>query len=323
MNLIFLILYNGNMKFSVIVPVYNVEKYITKCLESVKSQTLTDFECLVINDGTKDGSIEVAKNVTKDDQRFIYLDKENGGLSDARNLGLSKAKGEYVFFLDSDDFIDSNLLLDTYNMAKKYDSDIVLFDLYHEDENGNYSITKGGYKEVTSYKDDKELLFVVNSANNKIYKRDLLKDKQFIKGMWYEDMASIPVWLCKANNVSYVNKPLYHYIQRGSSITHSTDERVFDIYKALDNIKKELGIESKDISKLYLKNCLMMTTLRIKDMDDKEIRLNYYKKNMDLLDDNYRDWYKDINNVNFNIKQKIIFFLLKHEKYKLVDRIYH
>ena len=95
---------------SVIVPVYNVEKYISKCLELVKEQTLTDFECLIIDDGTKDNSIEKAIKVIGDDERFKIYHKVNGGLSDARNYGIDKATGEYLFFLDSDDYIDDTLL---------------------------------------------------------------------------------------------------------------------------------------------------------------------------------------------------------------------
>ena len=117
------------MKVSVIVPVYNVEKYIEKCLLSIQNQTFTDFECLVINDGTKDKSIEVAKKVVGNDPRFRFFDKENGGLSDARNFGIEKASGEYLCFIDSDDYIHEELLELTYMMGKEYDSDIVCFDM--------------------------------------------------------------------------------------------------------------------------------------------------------------------------------------------------
>ena len=304
---------------SVIVPVYNVEKYISKCLESVKEQTLTDFECLIIDDGTKDNSIEKAIKVIGDDERFKIYHKVNGGLSDARNYGIDKATGEYLFFLDSDDYIDDTLLEDTYNMAKKYDSDIVCFDMMYVYDNGEEKISYGADFECKSYKDDNSVIFINNSSNNKIYRRTFMNDKRFIKGMWYEDLAVIPVWLSKANNVSHVSKPLYYYLQREGSISHSADPRIFDIYKALNIIKEQLHT---DLTDLYLDNCLIMTTLRIRDIEDKNMRIDFYNKHINYLDNDCPKWYDAMKEKNYNIKQKIVFFLLKHRMIKLLDRLY-
>ena len=306
-------------KFSVIVPVYNVEKYISKCIESVKGQTLTDFECLIINDGTKDKSIEKAIEAIGNDERFKIYHKVNGGLSDARNYGIDKATGEYLFFLDSDDYIGNTLLEDTYNMAKKYDSDIVCFDMMYVYDNGEEKISYGADFECKSYKDDQSVIFINNSSNNKIYRRSFMNDKRFIKGMWYEDLAVIPVWLSKANNVSHVGKPLYYYLQREGSISHSADPRIFDIYKALNIIKEELHT---DLTDLYLDNCLIMTTLRIRDIEDKNMRIDFYYKHVDYLDNDCPKWYDAIKDKDYNIKQKIVFFLLKHRMIKLLDRLY-
>ena len=306
-------------KFSVIVPVYNVEKYISKCIESVKGQTLTDFECLIIDDGTKDKSIEKAIEVIGNDERFKVYHKANGGLSDARNYGIDKATGEYLFFLDSDDYIGNTLLEDTYNMAKKYDSDIVCFDMMYVYDNGEEKISYGADFECKSYKDDQSVIFINNSSNNKIYRRSFMNDKRFIKGMWYEDLAVIPVWLSKANNVSHVGKPLYYYLQREGSISHSADPRIFDIYKALNIIKEELHT---DLTDLYLDNCLIMTTLRIRDIEDKNMRIDFYYKHVDYLDNDCPKWYDAIKDKDYNIKQRIVFFLLKHRMIKLLDRLY-
>ena len=306
-------------KFSVIVPVYNVEKYISKCIESVKGQTLADFECLIIDDGTKDKSIEKAIETIGNDERFKIYHKANGGLSDARNYGIDKATGEYLFFLDSDDYIGNTLLEDTYNMAKKCDSDIVCFDMMYVYDNDEEKISSGADFECKSYKDDKSVIFINNSSNNKIYRRSFMSDKRFIKGMWYEDLAVIPVWLSKANNVSHVGKPLYYYLQREGSISHSADHRIFDIYKALNIIKEELHT---DLTDLYLDNCLIMTTLRIRDIEDKDMRIDFYYKHVDYLDNDCPKWYDAIKNKDYNIKQKIVFFLLKHRMIKLLDRLY-
>lgn len=307
------------MRFSIIIPVYNVEMYISKCIESVKEQTLTDFECLIIDDGTKDKSIEKAIETIGNDERFKIYHKANGGLSDARNYGIDKATGEYLFFLDSDDYIGNTLLEDTYNMAKKCDSDIVCFDMMYVYDNDEEKISSGADFECKSYKDDKSVIFINNSSNNKIYRRSFMNDKRFIKGMWYEDLAVIPVWLSKANNVSHVSKPLYYYLQREGSISHSADPRIFDIYKALNIIKEELHT---DLTDLYLDNCLIMTTLRIRDIEDKNMRIDFYYKHVDYLDNDCPKWYDAIKYKDYNIKQKIVFFLLKHRMIKLLDRLY-
>ena len=307
------------MRFSIIIPVYNVEMYISKCIESVKEQTLTDFECLIIDDGTKDKSIEKAIETIGNDERFKIYHKANGGLSDARNYGIDKATGEYLFFLDSDDYIGNTLLEDTYNMAKKCDSDIVCFDMMYVYDNDEEKISSGADFECKSYKDDKSVIFINNSSNNKIYRRSFMSDKRFIKGMWYEDLAVIPVWLSKANNVSHVGKPLYYYLQREGSISHSADPRIFDIYKALNIIKEELHT---DLTDLYLDNCLIMTTLRIRDIEDKNMRIDFYYKHVDYLDNDCPKWYDAIKDKDYNIKQKIVFFLLKHRMIKLLDRLY-
>lgn len=310
------------MKITVVVPVYNVEKYIEKCLMSIKNQSFNDYECLIINDGTKDNSIDIAQKIIQGDERFKIINKENGGLSDTKNLGIKLAKGDYICFVDSDDYIDEKMLEKAYKMAVKHDSDITCFDLYYEYDNGNKKISIGAYKEVSSYQEDYELLYINNSSNNKLYKTSFIKDKSFIKGMWYEDLAVIPIWIAKANNVSYVNEPLYHYLQRDGSISHSADPRIFDIYKAIDNIKKTLSLDNEKIKKLYYNNCLIMTTLRIKEFSNKQNRLDYYSKNIDLLTKYYPEWYKDLNKSNYSFKQNISFFLLKHRQFKILDTLY-
>ena len=313
------------MKVSVIVPVYNVEKYISKCLESIKDQTLSDFECLVINDGTKDRSVEFAKEATKGDKRFKFFDKENGGLSDARNFGIERANGEYLCFIDSDDYVDKELLELTYNMGKEYDSDIVCFDMYYVWQDGKLEYSWGSnYKGVSNYRDNEEIIFSNNSANNKLYKTSFMRDKRFFKGMWYEDLAIIPTWIAMANNMAHVYKPLYYYVQRDGSITHNADKRLFDIYRAIDMVKDKLQLGSYEVRKLYFENCLVMTTLRIKEIADKKTRIAFYKKNVELLKKDYPNWYSDVKkDKEYTFKQRIIFALLYFKLFNLVERAYN
>lgn len=313
------------MKVSVIVPIYNVENYVAKCLESIKAQTLEDFECLVINDGSKDNSVNIAKETVKDDTRFKFFDKENGGLSDARNYGIEKASGEYLCFIDSDDYVDPELLELSYNMGKENNSDIVCFDMYYVWENGQLEYSWGSnYKGTSNYKDNPEIIFSNNSANNKLYKSSFMKNRRFFKGMWYEDMAVIPCWIAEANNMSHVYKPLYYYVQRQGSITHKADPRLFDIYKSIGMVKNKLQLGAYEVRKLFFDNCLVMTTLRIKEFDDEETRIEYFKKNIELLENQYPNWYSDIKkDKDYNIKQKVIFMLYHLRLFNLVEKAYH
>ena len=119
------------IKVSIIVPFYNVENYIEKCLQSLVNQTLEDIEILLVNDGSKDRSEEIAKQfIEKYPNKIIYLEKENGGLSDARNYAIPHAKGEYIAFLDSDDYVETNMYEEMYNKAKKEDLDYVECDFF-------------------------------------------------------------------------------------------------------------------------------------------------------------------------------------------------
>ncbi|MBR2577764.1 MAG: glycosyltransferase [Erysipelotrichaceae bacterium] len=310
------------MKFSIVFPVYNVERYITKCLESVKGQTLEDFECLIIDDGTKDRSVEAAQAVIGNDKRFKIYHKENGGLSDARNYGMARAEGDYILLLDSDDYIDPSLLEKTYEMAMKHDSDIVCFDMMYVYDDHEAVNKVSMDKEMNSYKDDPGLIFIDHSANNKIYRREFLKDKSFIKGLWYEDLATIPTWIAKANNVSYVNEPLYFYVQRSGSISHSEDPRIFDIYKAINNLKKELNTDEKALFDFYYNDCLVMTTLRIREITEKKTRKEYFKTNAEHLNRDCPKWYEWSMKKKSSLKQKVVFFLLKHGFFDILNLIY-
>ncbi|MBR2801295.1 MAG: glycosyltransferase family 2 protein [Erysipelotrichaceae bacterium] len=310
------------MKVSIVVPVYGVEKYIRNCVLSVKAQTFPDFECLIVNDGTKDNSIAVAREAVGDDERFLFLDKPNGGLSDARNYGLERVKGEYIFFLDSDDTIDPTLLEKTVKQIEKDGSDICCFDLLYVYEDGRREVSAGGKKALSSFAEDKGILFWNNSANNKLYRASFLKDKRFVKGIWYEDLASVPVWMAEAGSISYLAEPLYNYMQRSGSISHSADERIFDLYKSLKIIRDTLGLKAEDMADLYLDNGLIMTTLRIREIEDKAMRQTFFLRNAAELDRAFPNWYEETKKREYSWKQRLVFYLLKTKRAALLNLIY-
>ena len=191
-------------KVSVIVPIYNVEKYLPKCLDSLVNQTLDDIEIILVNDGSLDNSGKIAKEYSEKYQdKIIYLEKENGGLSDARNYGIPYATGEYIAFLDSDDYIDIDAYKQMYEKAKKEDADFLECDFIWEYPN------KKVIDKRIDYKNKQEMLAVVRVvAWNKLIKRDLIikNNIRFPKGLRYEDIEFTYKLLPYLNKISYIDK---------------------------------------------------------------------------------------------------------------------
>ena len=247
------------MKISVIVPVYNVENYLEKCLNSLVNQTLQEIEILVINDGSTDDSqkiIEVFQN--KFPQKIKAFTKENGGLSDARNFGIERARGEFIAFVDSDDYVSARMMEEMYGLAKKHEAEIVICNLQKVDENG---IVTQKLTQITnlSEKIDLEQNFSVFSdisyfACNKIFKRELFDGKRFQKGMHFEDIELIPQLLLQCKTLAKTDAFHYQYLERSNSISKSHTERGLDILKAVKNV--EIAFENSEYShkKTELKN---------------------------------------------------------------------
>ncbi len=238
----------SNIKVSVIVPVYNVEEYLPKCLDSIVNQTLKDIEILVINDGTPDNSQaiidEYANKYPKLIKPFI---KENGGLSDARNYGIERAQGEYLAFVDSDDYICTDMLEKLYNRAKETDADVVSSPMAVY--NGTV-VTKRTYSAKEhlfgkSVSESPKCADIASSyACNKLYRKDFWIENgfKFPKGQYFEDSALVYNVMFKANKVEYVNRAFYNYIKnRPGAITNSFDDRVFDLFKSFDSILVTYG----------------------------------------------------------------------------------
>ncbi len=219
---------------SIIVPVYNVEKYLDKCLESLVNQTFKDIEIVLINDGSKDNSLAILKKWEKTDSRIIVYDKENEGLGETRNYGVRVCKGEYIMYVDSDDWVDITIVEKLYNSLIKFDSDISVCDRYsYREEVCDYEYIKNNIdnKDVIHVKDNKKIIFDISTvAYAKMYKKQLILDNNIKQpdGEW-EDII-IPVTLALAEKISYVNEALYFWVSdRSGSITNSLD--------FLDNIK--------------------------------------------------------------------------------------
>lgn len=231
-------------KVSVIVPVYNVEKYLTKCLDSLVNQTLEDIQIIVVNDGSLDGSQQIIDHfVGKFPEKIKAFQKENGGLSDARNFGLERVTGEFIGFVDSDDYVNHSMFEEMYALAQKHSAEMVICNLQKVDETGKITQKLTQIPNMPE-KIDLENHFSVFSdlsyfACNKIFKKDLFVDKRFKKGVHFEDIQLIPQLLLKCTTIAQTQNYHYHYLERTDSITKTHTEKGLDILKAADDVEQE------------------------------------------------------------------------------------
>lgn len=212
---------------SVIVPIYNVEKYIKKCVDSIIKQTYKNIEIILVDDGSPDECGKICDEYSIKDSRIIVVHKANGGLSDARNVGIDKANGKYICFIDSDDYIDDNYIELLYNAIKENNVEISQCGIKKITEDEVF-IENIGYKE-NNVKNSKQMLkdlYITNWENivvwNKMYLRELFNDIRFPKGKIHEDEYTTYKILYKVNNVAIINDFLYNYRQNEKSIMGKT-----------------------------------------------------------------------------------------------------
>ena len=216
------------MKVSVIVPVYNVYKYLDKCLNSLVHQTLRSIEIIVVNDGSTDDSQEIIDKYQREYTNVKAYKKENSGLSDTRNFGLKYATGEYVTFVDSDDYLEKDMYEKMYYKASKGDYDIVTCDI-------NYVYPKREERIITDPKEDvtdirKLFINFYPTVCTKIFKRSLFikSGLEFKSGVWYEDVEFMYRLLPYIKSVGVVHDTYYNYLQREKSITNSVSPKIYD-----------------------------------------------------------------------------------------------
>lgn len=216
-------IFDSKVLVSVIVPVYNVEEYIERCLNSLCSQSFSMVEFIVVDDGSNDRSCEICDEFARLDSRFRVFHKENGGLSSARNYGIERACGDYLMFVDSDDWVRSDFCQTAYNCAFSNNADLVMFCHQAVNEDGVSTFRKvnieSGHK---SWNEGIDLLLgpIGVYAWNKIYKRSLFDGIRYPEGRYYEDHATTWKLVCKAKNIYFVEQYLYFYYMRTSSIIH-------------------------------------------------------------------------------------------------------
>ena len=312
-------------KVSVIVPIYNVEKYLEKCINSLLSQTLEDIQIILVNDGSKDNSGNIAKECEKNNKnRIIYVEKENGGLSDARNYGLKYATGDFIAFLDSDDYIEKNAYEEMYNKAIEENADYVECDFIWEFPN------KIRVDKQYPYKNKKEMLsFVRVVAWNKLIKRQLITDNnlEFPKGLRYEDVEFTYKLIPFVNKFAYVDKPFIHYVQREGSIANVQNERTAEIFTVLDNViefykKNNIYEEYRDeLEYNYARYLLCSSLKRMCKIKDKTIREKLLTESWERLNLNFPNWKENVILKTVNIGKNKYMRTVNKSTYKIYSKI--
>lgn len=311
-------------KVSIIVPVYNVEKYIEKCLASLINQTLQEIEIIIVNDGSTDGSKKIIEKYLEN-KKIKYLEKENGGLADARNYAIPYAKGEYIGFVDSDDYVEKTMFEKMYNKAKQENADMVECDFIWEYPKKN-KIDTGKI-----YKGKKQAIVEARVvAWNKIIKRQILQSTKikFPKGLRYEDVEFFYKLIPNLNKISFIKEPLVHYVQRDTSIANTQNEKTAQIFEILENvisyyIEKNIFNEYKEeLEYTYIRLLLCSSLKRITQIKDKNLKKDLIKLTWKNLNNKFPNWKKNkylkenktlknlyirsINKFTFNIYSKIL-----------------
>jgi len=306
-------------KVSIIVPVYNVEKYIKKCIESLINQTLKDIEIIFVDDGSTDNSRNVIESYNDDRIRYIY--QENGKQGKARNNGIRHANGEYLAFIDDDDYVDLDMYEKMYNTAIKEDADMVLCDLeFIKDGKTNYLDCMERFCDD----DIKNYIMSNNGPTNKIIKREIIlnNDLYFLEGHVYEDFAIQPIYGLYVNKIVYMKFAPYKYIIRSGSTMNqlSYNEKLRDIFYSYDYLmeqyrKTEMKYD-EEFEFVFIANVFHAASFRF--LPFKEGKKDLLEINKMLRKD-FPNWRKNKYYKMKSFKYKVLCNLLYYKQYKLLN----
>lgn len=350
---------NTNIDLSIILPVYNVEKYLKRCIESIISKNLNkkhtkyNFEIIIVNDGSKDESYKIIEEYIKIPE-ITYVIKENGGLSDARNVGHKYARGKYVTYFDSDDYIQEDMYINMLKKAYEGNFDIVATSLFMEYENtGKIKKVEIGIQkdfdrldvDIATKKQIMENIYV--AVHNKIYKKELVdkvfskkisdKTKEevlpFVKGMNYEDIAFTYSIMRETKSIGYIETPSYYYVQRPGSISNKYGDDLYNIPKSIDIIieryKKSGKYEQfKDILEYiatrYMHGTFLLRMCKTGDLKKVIKAYNYSRQELGRLFPEYKkNLFLNSNSKSKNLKKKIYNNIYKNMNQNLITMIFY
>ncbi|MBQ7434233.1 MAG: glycosyltransferase [Oscillospiraceae bacterium] len=228
------------MKLSIIVPVYNVEKYLEECVDSLLNQTLQDLEIFLVDDGSTDRSGEIADRYAREYPDKVHtLHLNNGGQGRARNAALPMASGDYVGFVDSDDWIERDMYEKLLDRAEKTGADVVVCDFLEHYADGREQTLPACLQDHP--------LSAAGSSCNKIFRRSLIGDLRFPEGLWYEDFYFSAVMLLRSKRTEFIPEPLYVYRRGQESTMHNNNARKnLDMLKIMELIEREIGEDARE-----------------------------------------------------------------------------
>lgn len=246
-------------KISIIVPVYNVENYLEKCLNSLVAQTFQDIEILVVNDGSSDGSQNIIGNFQRNfPDKIKSFQKENGGLSDARNFGLDRANAEFIGFVDSDDYVTPEMFSEMYFLAKKYTAEMVVCNIQKVNELGEITQKLTQIPNMPEVIDLKSNMSVFSDlsyfACNKIFNRKLFENNRFKKAIHFEDIQLVPQLLLECKTIAQTQSFHYQYFERSDSISKTHTQKGLDILRAVEDVEESFAKSHYSSHQKALKN---------------------------------------------------------------------
>lgn len=307
---------------SIIVPVYNVEKYLERCINSIINQTYKNLDIILVNDGSTDNSGKICDEFNFKDNRIQVIHKTNGGLSDARNAGLEIAKGEYIGFVDSDDYIALDMFETLYNLTQKYSAEISILSFY-EMYNGKLISVRDSKKleQMDKIEAIKELLIdtkIQSYAWNKLFKKSLFENLKFPTDKNFEDIATTLLLFEKANKIVLLEEPKYYYLRRDDSIVgvrnYKTYKDYLDViynkYLYLDGKYQELDLYN---AYNYIINMIWVYTIIVAfDLDDV---YKDFEKQYDLFENLVNKYKNEIIDQLDNYNKAVLYMMLLDKEY--------
>lgn len=302
-------------KISIIVPLYNSEKFLTKCLESLVNQTYPNYEIILINDGSTDNSKKICEDYMKKHKNIVLINQKNSGQGKARNVGIKAATGDYVTFVDSDDWVDLDMLQILYDNSDFGNCDIVVSGLYKVIGEKEYF-----YDNFMFLSDDNQSNFIISHPGPvaKLIKKDLLINNNlyFMEKVYYEDLGMIPLLGLFATSYNYIKKGLYYYFIRENSTMQQVkfSPKINDIFLVMDSLEKQFKVNDsngrflKELEYLYIEHLLYSATLRYLCYNN--VAWDMIIKIRQIIKKKYPKWYKNSLFRKRNIKFKIITYLI-------------
>ena len=315
------------IKVSVIVPAYNTEKYLKKCLDSLVKQTLDDIEIIVINDCSTDKTKDILEKYKRKYKNIkVINNKTNKGIGYNRNLGITKASGKYIIFVDSDDYLDIDYAKKMYDYAELYNLDMVVCDIKKVNDNGEFISYESDIKnfKTSNLINNPMLLLDINMGPaNKLFASKLFKDKKarFAEKLKYEDIVLIPRLIMNSNSIGKIRNVYYNYVIHKNSETTTMNKKVFDILEIMNEVNRymlecDYYNEIKEELEYLNIRTLLRYTLQQKNQKDKKIANKFIDDAFNFLNGEFPNWKKNKYFRKRNVLKRLI------ETSKLLTKIY-